>query len=244
MAAPSIVASTKAIANPTVTSLTIAYPTASSGDILLLWVANGSFTTSQIATPSGWTDIFKLYSAADYNIPHHACFWKAYASESGNMSVTTLSGGASAIMASVSGAHQTTPIDVYGTTDDNNNDTTCTSPSVTAVTTEGLLFTSYTGIPTIDVGPSFSQPTGLTELQDSPCTTVGNYGPGMSVNYLALSGSGATGTYASTASITSYGLASSIVIAPGTPPPVNPGTSGFGNYKKQFKTGLSSSEMH
>lgn len=160
--------------------------------------------------PAGWTSAVS-YQGTGAQSPGGRVFYKiATGSETGNLSVTTVSATSNGVMLMFRGVDQTTPIDVAGSTVSPAASTTYTIPSITTTTTGVAL---VAGAASFAVGGSFSTiaaPAAMTEVLD----TTNGVRPVMAVDYLIWSGSGATGTVAVTRTTSTRGCGWMIALRP------------------------------
>ena len=183
------VAGTLAENSSAAASLAVPYPAGiTAGDLLLLVVVVSVNTVPNL--PSGWDPLTSGASGTGSQSPAYRVSQKiATGSESGSQTVTMSSSTSHGQMYRISGADQTTPIDVVGTPLYAAIGVSPASAGVTTTMVGCQLWaigvrnaSSYAWDPIID-------PFTMTEILDDSDPY-----PSMQVSYLTWSGSGATGT--------------------------------------------------
>ena len=172
------------------------------GDFLLTRVALHSGTAT-VNTLAGWTGFISIV----YNTNmHEQLFWRIASSEPASYAWTfsTNARGVAEVVAF-------TGVNAIDT--NNNTNTTATStlvaPSLTALTANEMLVCFFSQAD--GAGAPFSQPTGMTEIADHTSGANKSHTAG-SVNYQAITASGATGTRTSTSSSTEDSISTPVLL--------------------------------
>ena len=208
MASPAIGTGTGEVSpiasNTSTESVTITTPTnAASGDLLIAYVVTA---VAKTVTSSGWTSII---AATEASIGNEAEFFYRYHDGSSTYAFSWSGGGNTAncgAMVRVTGSTTSgSPVDVSASKTNNSFGTTQDAPSVTTTVADTLLLCLYGWATT----GTCTAPSGMTEVTDGGATTCKG-----SLDKLAVSGTGATGTKTATWSTSYWAVALSIAIKP------------------------------
>lgn len=209
MASPAIGTGTGEVSpiasNNSTESVTITTPTnAASGDLLIAYVVTA---VAKTVTSSGWTSII---AATEASVGTEAEFFYRYHDGSSSTYAFSWSGGGNTAncgaMVRVTGSTTSgSPVDVSASKTNNSFGTTQDAPSVTTTVADTLLLCLY-GWAT---SGTCTAPSGMTEVTDGGATSCKG-----SLDKLAVSGTGATGTKTATWSTSYWAVALSIAIKP------------------------------
>ena len=205
MANPTFVAASSSLLGSSGTSIGITSPsTTAIGDLLL--VAFTTFCSGTYAPtpslPAGWANVqSKVNTGGGFTDLTYVASYVATAGGAQNFtfganSIGTSSTGVDAVMVCVSGQNASTPIDGSALVEVASGNT-ITSPSVTATVANDLLFAFY-----FDLGNTSSAPSNPTGLTSAVALGDSYNGTGIRGSYVALTSSGASPTYTSTAADT------------------------------------------
>ncbi len=208
--APAIRSTANAKANYASTALTIAKPAGTvAGDLLLATIGHQGGSGSTLTPPAGWTAVPGADASDGTNVRMRAFYRIATASEPASYQFNlsngmSLAGG----IASITGAHPTSPINAAAGRVTSSNSTAITAPSLT--TTVANTRVIYAG--GINSPGVFDPPTGMSEHWD--VTTSGAYNVATEFASAGQAAAGATGTKTANLAQSARGAALLIAIAP------------------------------
>jgi len=180
-----------AVAGNTPDQNSLAYPTRSAGDVLLVFLSTG---VASPAANSGWTRI--AMTANPGNTNWIACYWKVSdGTDTTKPFTATFMSNAGYVSVSVLAA---TTVDVSGAA--NGTGTNLVAPSVTTTVADTVLFCGFAAGANFAPPPAIAPPGSMNTTGSAPWS-VGPYFAQLIVCDETLTASGATGTRTATSAI-------------------------------------------